>query len=101
MKKLNFVQKPFLTIIVLVFVVAAILYIESQKPDLSKAKQIQTQENGKLSPSPAKTSLNYSKTETINNSVQLQRNMFDAAGLYFYQVQFSTGFRQQGKLVVE
>ena len=34
----NFTQKPFLTLIVVVFVVASIVYIESQKPDLSKAK---------------------------------------------------------------
>ena len=36
MKK--FIHKPFLTLIVVVFVAASIIYIESQKPDLSKAK---------------------------------------------------------------
>ena len=34
----NFIKKYLLTIVVVIFVVAAILYIEYQKPDLSKAK---------------------------------------------------------------
>ena len=38
MKTLNFIKKPFLTIVVVIFVVAAIIFIESQKPDLSKVK---------------------------------------------------------------
>ena len=37
MKKLISVKKPFLALIIVIFVAAAILYIESQKPDLSKA----------------------------------------------------------------
>lgn len=38
MKNPNFIKKPFLTIVVVILIVATILYIESQKPDLSKAK---------------------------------------------------------------
>ncbi len=38
MKKPTFIKKPFLTLIVVIFIVAAILYIESQKPDLSQAE---------------------------------------------------------------
>ena len=38
MKQYNFVKKPFLTVVVVIFIAAAIFYIESQKPDLSKAK---------------------------------------------------------------
>ena len=34
MKKLNFVRKPFLLIVVTIFVAASILYIEAQKPDI-------------------------------------------------------------------
>ena len=34
----NLIKKPLLTLIVIIFVVAAIAYIESQKPDLSKGK---------------------------------------------------------------
>ena len=37
MKKIDFIQKPFLTLVVVVFVVATILYIELQKPDLIKS----------------------------------------------------------------
>ncbi len=36
MKKTDFVKKPFLAIVVVVFVAAAILYIESQKPKISQ-----------------------------------------------------------------
>ena len=39
MKKLNFIQKPFLTLVVLIFVVAAILYIESQKPKITQIQK--------------------------------------------------------------
>lgn len=39
MKKNYFIQKPFLTLAVVIFVVAAIIYIESQKPDIVKAAQ--------------------------------------------------------------
>ena len=38
MKKQNFVKKPFVTLFVVIFIVAAIFYIELQKPDLSKVK---------------------------------------------------------------
>ncbi len=38
MKTLSFVKKPFLTLVVVVLVAAAILYIESQKPDIAKAR---------------------------------------------------------------
>ena len=41
----NFIKKPFLTLVVVIFVAAAILYVESQKPDLSKAKQEANQKN--------------------------------------------------------
>ena len=34
----NFIKKPVLTIVVVIFLAAAIFFIESQKPDLSKAK---------------------------------------------------------------
>src|SRR3989338_8665427 len=37
MKKPEFIRKPFLTLVVVVFVVAAIFYIEAQKPDLRQA----------------------------------------------------------------
>lgn len=41
MKTPTFIKKPFLTVVVVIFIVAAIIYIESQKPDLSKAKPSQ------------------------------------------------------------
>ena len=34
-KKYNFIKKPFLTLVIVIFVVAAIFYIESQKPEIS------------------------------------------------------------------
>src|SRR3989344_5869989 len=37
MKAPNFIQKPFVALVAVIFVVAAIVYIESQKPDLGKA----------------------------------------------------------------
>jgi len=36
MKRLKFIRKPFLTLVVVTFVALAIIYIESQKPDLSQ-----------------------------------------------------------------
>ncbi|MBS3105314.1 thioredoxin family protein [Candidatus Woesearchaeota archaeon] len=44
MKTLTFIKKPFLTIVAVVFVVAAIIYIESKKPDIAQA-QPQTNPN--------------------------------------------------------
>lgn len=41
----NFVQKPFLTIVVLVFVVAAIIYIEAKKPNIVQQKANDSQTN--------------------------------------------------------
>lgn len=38
MKIPNFIKKPFLLLVVVIFIVATIFYIESQKPDLSKVK---------------------------------------------------------------
>ncbi len=38
MVKSNFIKKPFLTLVVVIFIVAAIIYIESRKPDLGKVK---------------------------------------------------------------
>ena len=38
MKKITFIKKPFLAIIVVIFVAAAILYIESKKPDIAQAQ---------------------------------------------------------------
>ncbi len=38
MKTPNFIKKPFLAVVVVIVVVAAILYIESQKPDISQAR---------------------------------------------------------------
>ncbi|MBI2657957.1 thioredoxin family protein [Candidatus Woesearchaeota archaeon] len=43
MKSTNFVKKPFLLAAVLIFIVAAIFYIESQKPDVSIVKQNSTE----------------------------------------------------------
>jgi thiol-disulfide isomerase/thioredoxin len=43
MKMPNFIKKPFLLMIVLVFVAAAILYIESQKPSIDIPKQNSTE----------------------------------------------------------
>ena len=39
------IKKPFLTLVVVIFVVAAILYVESQKPDLSKVNINNTNNN--------------------------------------------------------
>ena len=39
MKKFNFVKKPFLTLVAMIFVVAAILYIESQKPKINQIQK--------------------------------------------------------------
>ena len=39
MKKFNFVKKPFLTLVVVIFVVAAIIYIESQKPKITQIQK--------------------------------------------------------------
>ena len=41
----NFIKKPALTIAAVIFVVAAIAYVEYQKPDLSKANQYTNQSN--------------------------------------------------------
>ena len=38
MKKTNFVKKPFLLVVVVIFVAAAIIYIESKKPDIAQAQ---------------------------------------------------------------
>ncbi|MBI2649701.1 redoxin domain-containing protein [Candidatus Woesearchaeota archaeon] len=38
MKKMTFVKKPFLAAVVVIFAVAAIIYIESKKPDISQAQ---------------------------------------------------------------
>ena len=70
MKKPTFIQKPFLTIIVLIFVVAAILFIETQKPGLSKSSQL-NQENNKINQgSAAKTDLNQGNTDTRNDEAE-------------------------------
>src|SRR3989338_5529746 len=45
MKKNDFIKKPFLTIVVVIFVVAAILYIESQKPNINEIKKPATGKN--------------------------------------------------------
>ena len=39
MKQSNFIKKPFLTIVVVIFVVATIFYIELQKPKISQIKK--------------------------------------------------------------
>ena len=52
MKKLNFVQKPFLTIVVVIFVVAAIVYIESHKPKINQIQKSTNQEKTKYPKAP-------------------------------------------------
>ncbi|MBI2647158.1 redoxin domain-containing protein [Candidatus Woesearchaeota archaeon] len=47
MTKQNFIKKPFLTIVVMVFIVATILYIESKKPDFSNAIPLEKNEKSK------------------------------------------------------
>ena len=39
MKKLTFIKKPFLTIVVVIFIVATIFYIESQKPKINQIQK--------------------------------------------------------------